>query len=102
MDHREAAFFQTECNKRGVRIYPVNYYSSLILEIEFNRSPNFEIFSQQQIIRGESRYEPKGTEWIEKLRAKYEEIYNTRIKPRLDKGNEVLPGSLRPVYKKAN
>ena len=102
MDHKESAFYQTQCNKRGVRIYPVSYYSSLILEIEFNRSEAFTPFSVQQIIRGETRYDPKGKEWVEKLREKYKQIYETRILPRLEKGKEVLPGSLRPVYNKAN
>lgn len=102
MEHNEAAFYQSECNKRGVRIYPVNYYSSVILEIEFNKTVDFKPFAVQQIIRGETRYEPKKPEWVEKLKSKYKEIYETKILPRLKQGKEVLPGSLRPVYKKAN
>ncbi len=102
MDHQEAAFYQSECNKRGVRIYPVSYYSSLILEIEFNKTIDFKPFGVQQIIRGEARYEKNKPDWVEKLRDKYKQIYETRILPRLKQGKEVLPGSLRPVYKKTN
>lgn len=102
MEHNEAAFYQSECNKRGVRIYPVNYYSSVILEIEFNKTADFKPFAVQQIIRGETRYETQKPEWVEKLKTKYKEIYETKILPRLKLGNQVLPGSLRPVYKKAN
>lgn len=102
MENKEPAFYQSECNKRGVRIYPVSYYSSLILEIEFNKTADFKPFGVQQIIRGETRYEAKKPEWVEKLHEKYQQIYETRILPRLKQGKEVLPGSLRPVYKKAN
>ena len=102
MEHKEAAFYQTECNKRGVRIYPVSYYSSLILEIEFNKSADFKGFSVQKIIRGETRYDPKKQEWAIKIKEKYKQIYDTRILPRLKQGKEVLPGSLRPIYKKTS
>ena len=94
----DRAFFQAECNKRGVRIYPVPNYGMYILEMEFNKTPNFEPYAIQSIVRGETRYTPKSDQWIDKIFAKYRQIYLTRIKPRLSQGKEVRPGTVRALY----
>lgn len=89
-----------ECNKRGVRIYAQPDYRMYVIEIEFNRSPNFEPYAVQHIVRGETRYRPDKEDWIEKIHQKYQQIYETRIKPRLDAGKEVKAGTIRANYRK--
>ena len=101
INYNDRAFYQKECNKRGVRIYPVPNYNMYVLEIEFSRSANFEPYAKQSVVRGDTRYSIKGKEWIEKIYAKYKQIYLTRIKPRLSQGKEVKPGTIRAIYKTA-
>lgn len=100
-NHNQIAYYQTQCNDRGVRIYPINDYGKYLLVIEFSKSPRFESFAQQSLVRGDTRYDPKGNEWFEKIHAKYKQIFESRIKPRLDQGKEVKPGTIRPLYNRA-
>ena len=101
INQREREFFQAECNKRGVRIYPVPNYSMYVLEIEFSKSASFEPYARQTIVRGDTRYGMKSREWVDKIYSKYRQIYLTRIKPRLAQGKEVKPGTVRANYNKA-
>ena len=93
------SFYQRECNNRGVRIYPITFYSMYLLEIEFNKTATFDPVHVQSIVRGETKYNPKKKEWIEKTLSKYKEIYEVRIQPRLKLGKTVLPGTIRGIYK---
>lgn len=101
IEYKDRMFFQAECNKRGVRIYPVPNYSMYILEIEFSKTASFEPYAVQSIVRGDTRYSMKGKDWIEKIYDKYRQIYLTRIKPRVDQGKIVKPGTVRAIYKTA-
>jgi len=101
INYSERAFYQSECNKRGVRIYPVPNYNMYVLEIEFSKSAGFEPFATQSIMRGDTRYGMKSSDWEDKIFAKYKQIYLTRIKPRLGQGKEVKPGTVRAIYNKA-
>ena len=98
----DANFYQSECNKRGVRIYPIPDYTMYLLEMEFNRTVEFDPVHIQSIVRGDTRYSPKKKEWVEKIQAKYKQIYETRILPRLSQGKEVNPGTIRAVYRKSS
>ena len=94
-------FYQKECNDHGIRIYPVLYYHSYVLEIEFNKTKEFNPNNTLKLIRGETRYSINKKEWVNVLHQKYEEIYHTRILPRLNTGKAVGSGTVRAIYKNA-
>lgn len=86
MDPRQSK--QGICNRHGIRIYPVPVYGQYKIEIEFNKSPNWEPrFQVEKPKRGSRYYDPKGKAWAEKIQELYEELYQTKVLPKL-KRNE--------------
>lgn len=80
---REAAKYQTACNARGIRIYPVLQYGTYFLEVEYNKSKDWEPRYITKLQRGKIRFDPKKTEWIDKIRELYKELYETKVLPKL-------------------
>lgn len=73
----------SDCNKHGIRIYPVLKYGKYQLVVEFNRSAEF---LPHEIIRtrmGEQRYSTNTKEWSEKMLELYEHLYKTKVAPKL-------------------
>ena len=72
-----------QCNKNGIRIYPVLKYGYYYLEIEFNRSSDFDRHEIIRTRRGEVRYDANKKEWGEKVLELYEHLYKTKVMPKL-------------------
>jgi hypothetical protein len=74
---------QSICNAHGIRVYPVPLYGSYFLEIEFNKSPDFDKRYILDVKRGSIRFEPKKMLWVEKIAELYEDLYMSKIEPKL-------------------
>ncbi|MBO2546068.1 hypothetical protein J0871_16750 [Salegentibacter sp. BDJ18] len=75
------------CNRHGIRIYPVmnKDWGQYYIEIEYNRSPNWERRYIIKISRGKTAYNAKKKLWIERIEELYQELYETKVKPKLKK-----------------
>ena len=80
------------CNAHGIRIYPVLVYGKYQLEVEFNKTSEFDrryiktnSKGEQLLKRGEEKYDPSKKEWAEKIDQLYEELYEKKVKPKLEK-----------------
>lgn len=77
--------YMRECNKNGIRIYPVLKYGYYYLEVEFNRTEEFNTYERLRKPKcGEIKYDPAGKEWTEKILELYEHFYQTKVRPKLD------------------
>tara|TARA_R110002050_G_scaffold69507_2_gene150315 strand:+ start:5035 stop:5292 length:258 start_codon:yes stop_codon:yes gene_type:complete len=76
--------YMKECNKNGIRIYPVLKYGYYYLEIEFNRTEEFNPYERIRTKPGEIKYETNGKEWTEKILELYEHLYKTKVRAKLD------------------
>lgn len=75
--------YVSDCNKHGIRIYPVLKYGKYQLVVEFNKSSEF---LPHEIIRtrmGEVRYPTETAEWSNKMLELYEHLYKTKVVPKL-------------------
>lgn len=80
---RQEYTYMHECNKNGIRIYPIVKYGSYFLVVEFNRTHEFfphEIIGAPKV--GEVRYDPNKPEWSEKMLELYAHLYQTKIAPK--------------------
>lgn len=76
--------FMRECNKNGIRIYPILKYGYYYLEVEFNRSEEFLAHERIRTKPGEIKYATDGKEWSDKILELYEVLYRTKVRPKLD------------------
>jgi len=66
----------SKCLKCGIRIYPVPIFGSYYLEVEINKTSKFLKKDIKKIIKGEQRFDPKKSKWIDKIREMYEYFYS--------------------------
>lgn len=78
---------QSLCNAHGIRIYPVPKYGYYFLEIEFNRSSEFNPRHKLKVVPGKEKYDPRKKEWVEKLHDLYAQLYKTKVQPKIKKKN---------------
>ena len=75
--------YMADCNKNGIRIYPVFKYGFYYLEVEFNKTSEF---LRHEIIRtkpGEIKYSTSEKLWTVKILELYEKLYRTKVRPKL-------------------
>ena len=85
----------SECNKVGIRIYPVpkGVYYFLVVAFYKKRFQKGDLvydFSKgaSKIIEGKKMYHNKGNEWVIKIRELYRYFYENKIKQK-KKNNEL-------------
>ena len=47
----------SECNKSGIRVYPIKKYGTYYLEVEYNKTSEFLSKDKIRIIKGKERYQ---------------------------------------------
>ena len=72
--------YMSECNKAGIRIYPVPKFGEYFLEVEFNKTSMFLKKDIRKIVKGKEMYRQKSSEWGEKIKELYKHFYNTKLK----------------------
>ena len=84
------------CNAHGVRVYPVGVHGTYYLEIEFNKTSQFDPRyirrdkdGKPMVYRGKERYDPRKKEWIERIDSMYDELYEEKVKKKLEKRKSV-------------
>ena len=80
--NREISHIISECNKAGVRIYPVPKNGLYTIEIEYNKTPRFRKSEIIKIKKGTQKYNPNKKDWQEKIEQLYENIYSKNLKPK--------------------
>lgn len=80
---------QSLCNAHGIRIYPVPKYGYYFLEIEFNKSAEFLPRQKIKVTRGEVKYDPKKKDWVNKIHELYDQLFRTKVQPKLKKQHAV-------------
>lgn len=82
------------CNSHGIRVYPVPVYGSYYMEIEFNKTPDFDpryirrdSKGKPMVYRGKERYDPKKKDWLQKIDSMYDELYEKKVKPKLERAS---------------
>lgn len=93
MDQRQSK--QSICNANGIRIYPVNVNGYYKLEVEYNRTSDFDPRYRRKVQRGDIRYDPKKNEWVEKLYELYEKLYQDKLKSKLEKNEKSIQNHQR-------
>lgn len=75
---------QSICNAHGIRVYPVPMHGGYLLEIEFNKTSNFDPrYILDKPKRGKIKFDPKKMLWVEKIAELYEDLYISKIEPKL-------------------
>jgi len=74
---------QSICNANGIRVYPVNLNGTYVLEVEYNRTADFDPKYRRKVQRGAVRYDPRKKEWVEKLHELYEKLYQEKLKKKI-------------------
>lgn len=77
----------SECNKAGVRIYPIVKHGLYVLEIEYNKTARFRKDEILKIQKGNQKYSPNKNEWQEKIEQLYRNIYEKKLKPKSELQN---------------
>lgn len=75
--------YMRECNKNGIRIYPILRHGYYYLVIERNKSEEFhprEVIGKPK--EGEQRYDPNKEEWHVKILELYEHLYHSQVMPK--------------------
>lgn len=79
----------SECNKVGIRVYPVprgKYYYLIVAfhKKTFMHGDLIYDFSTgaSKIIEGKKMYHSSGKEWVEKIHELYKHFYENKIKPK--------------------
>lgn len=80
--NRQTAHIVSECNKAGVRIYPVVKHGMYLLEIEYNKSSRFKKGDIIKIKKGTQKYNPRKKDWQEKIEELYRNIYEKNLMPK--------------------
>jgi len=82
---REEYTIMAACNKAGIRIYPVLQYGYYYLEVEFNRSSEFNRYERiGKPKRGEIKHATDSLGWVQAMLDKYKELYEEKVKPKLN------------------
>ncbi len=91
---------QSICNKHGIRIYPVNVYGNYFLEVEYNRTGEFDPRyirkdkdGKPMVYRGKEKYDPRKKLWAAKVHELYETLFKTKVEPKIKRDEQKLKKS---------
>lgn len=76
-------YYMSQCNKNGIRIYPVPIYGKYVLYVEYNKSSEFLAHEVIQIKPGQEKYDPNKPDWTLKILELYHHLYDRKIMPKL-------------------